>query len=78
MRLKTFFRVLAALAALLYGSGDQAHHIERAAVCGPEGEPLTDAFGSERNWFSLETIRIGPDGTSTIPALARFPDLIEL
>lgn len=35
---------------------------------GPEGEPLTDAFGSERNWFSLETIRIGPDGTYTIPA----------
>lgn len=34
---------------------------------GPEGEPLLDENGQERNWYSLENVRVGPDGTGTIP-----------
>ena len=35
---------------------------------GPEGEPLLDENGQEQNWYSLENVRVGPDGICTIPA----------
>lgn len=35
---------------------------------GPNGEPLRNEQGGERNWYSLENVRIREDGTGTIPA----------